>query len=90
MKSPRRLFLGESVNVPLGVGEKGECCVLWCGGWDLNPRRPTPSGPKPDPFVQARAPPHRGEGFRFSSFWSWNIVLCGGYNLVSLGYFNSI
>jgi len=19
----------------------------WCGGWDLNPRRPTPSGPKP-------------------------------------------
>ena len=30
----------------------------WCGGWDLNPRRPTPSGPKPDPFVLARAPPH--------------------------------
>ncbi len=21
--------------------------LLWCGGWDLNPRRPTPSGPKP-------------------------------------------
>jgi len=21
----------------------------WCGGWDLNPRRPTPSGPKPEP-----------------------------------------
>ena len=33
--------------------------VKWCGGWDLNPRRPTPSGPKPDPFGQARAPPHR-------------------------------
>ena len=31
---------------------------LWCGGWDLNPRRPTPSGPQPDPFDQARAPPH--------------------------------
>ncbi len=30
----------------------------WCGGWDLNPRRPTPSGPKPDPFDLARAPPH--------------------------------
>ena len=30
----------------------------WCGGWDLNPRRPTPSGPQPDPFDQARAPPH--------------------------------
>ncbi len=29
-----------------------------CGGWDSNPRRPTPSGPKPDPFDQARAPPH--------------------------------
>ncbi len=29
----------------------------WCGGWDLNPRRPTPSGPQPDPFDQARAPP---------------------------------
>ncbi len=31
--------------------------LLWCGGWDLNPRRPTPSGPKPDPFDLARAPP---------------------------------
>ncbi len=30
----------------------------WCGGWDLNPRRPTPSGPEPDPFDLARAPPH--------------------------------
>ncbi len=29
----------------------------WCGGWGLNPRRPTPSGPKPDPFDLARAPP---------------------------------
>ncbi len=32
---------------------------VWCGGWDLNPRRPTPSGPEPDPFDLARAPPHR-------------------------------
>ncbi len=30
----------------------------WCGGWDLNPRRPTPTGLKPAPFGQARAPPH--------------------------------
>ena len=30
----------------------------WCGGWDLNPRRPTPAGPQPAPFVLARAPPH--------------------------------
>jgi hypothetical protein len=28
---------------------------LWCGGWDSNPRRPTPSGPKPDLFDLARA-----------------------------------
>ncbi len=37
---------------------------VWCGGWDLNPRRPTPSGPQPDPFDLARAPPHRSESFR--------------------------
>ncbi len=24
----------------------------------MNPRRPTPSGPKPAPFDLARAPPH--------------------------------
>ncbi len=29
----------------------------WCGGWDLNPRRPTPPGPQPGPFDQTRAPP---------------------------------
>ena len=38
----------------------------WCGGWDLNPRRPTPSGPKPDPFDLARAPPHSGSYFVYS------------------------
>ena len=35
----------------------------WCGGWDLNPRRPTPSGPEPDPFDLARAPPHTSNYF---------------------------
>ena len=30
----------------------------WCGGWDLNPRRPTPADLKSAPFVLARAPPH--------------------------------
>ncbi len=30
----------------------------------MNPRRPTPSGPKPDPFDLARAPPHRPERFK--------------------------
>jgi len=36
----------------------------WCGGWDLNPRRPTPHGffmpygiPKPCPVGQARGTP---------------------------------
>ncbi len=40
-----------------GGGAEG---ARWCGGRDLNPRRPTPSGPQPDPFGQARAPPHLG------------------------------
>ena len=30
---------------------------LWCGGWDLNPRRPMPAGLEPAPFDLARAPP---------------------------------
>ena len=30
---------------------------MWCGGWDLNPRRPTPAGLEPAPFDLARAPP---------------------------------
>ena len=34
----------------------------WCGGWDLNPRRPTPAGPKPAPFDLARAPPQPQDG----------------------------
>ncbi len=25
--------------------------VSWCGGWDLNPRRPTPAGLKPAPLT---------------------------------------
>ena len=29
----------------------------WCGGWDLNPRRPTPQGPKPCSLDQAWKPP---------------------------------
>ncbi len=42
----------------------------WCGGWDLNPRRPAPSGPEPDPFDLARAPPHAwGSGLWW--FWVW-------------------
>ncbi len=40
------------------LGVEGVEPLKWCGGWDLNPRRPTPSGPEPDPFDQARAPPH--------------------------------
>ena|GEM_PF-2313026 len=33
--------------------------LLWCGGWDSNPRRPTPAGLKPAPFDRARAPPRQ-------------------------------
>ncbi len=32
--------------------------LTWCGGWDLNPRWPTPTGLEPAPLGQARAPPH--------------------------------
>ncbi len=46
----------------------------WCGGWDLNPRRPTPSGPKPDPFDQARAPPLSSLSINFK---------CGGFKVLA-------
>ena len=42
----------------IGSCDRIEEVVEKCGGWDLNPRRPTPSGSEPDPFDQARAPPH--------------------------------
>jgi len=34
-----------------------------CGGWDLNPRRPTPSGPEPDALRQGSAPSPRGVNY---------------------------
>ncbi len=40
-----------------------ECERFWCGGWDLNPRRPTPREPESRPFVLARAPPHTEYSF---------------------------
>ena len=49
-----RMRLEEAVKRLLGNTRDDQ---VWCGGRDLNPRRPTPSGPKPDPFGQARAPP---------------------------------
>ena len=45
-----------------GIHHAGELDKLWCGGWDLNPRRPTPAGPKPAPFDLARAPPQPQDG----------------------------
>ena len=49
-----RITKGIAMDVVNFLGKKlGE----WCGGWDLNPRRPTPPGPKPGPFDLARAPP---------------------------------
>jgi hypothetical protein len=59
-KTILRMRLEEAVKRLLGDNkENGIEGIKWCGGWDLNPRRPTPSGPKPDPFGQARAPPHK-------------------------------
>ncbi len=53
----KKIVLHLSLNETMGVGKVNAEGVKWCGGWDLNPRRPTPSGPQPDPFDQARAPP---------------------------------
>jgi hypothetical protein len=46
--------------------------LLWCGGWDLNPRRTTPSEPQSDPFGHARAPP-RLSCFIFFIEFLWEI-----------------
>ncbi len=50
--------LGKKVSRSLGPCDRIEKLLVRCGGWDSNPRRPTPSGPQPDPFDLARAPPH--------------------------------
>ena len=56
-----RMRLEDAVKKLLAdTQEGGTDGAKWCGGRDLNPRRPTPSGPQPDPFGQARAPPHLG------------------------------
>ena len=52
-----RMRLEEAVKRLLGDAEDRD---EWCGGWDSNPRRPTPTGLEPAPFGQARAPPLRG------------------------------
>ena len=53
-----RMRLEEAVKKLLGEGgEHGAEGAEWCGGWDLNPRRPTPTGLEPAPFGLARAPP---------------------------------
>jgi len=52
---------GAMILAFLAENQVNGCEVLrrvWCGGWDLNPRRPTPAGPGPAPFDLARAPPH--------------------------------
>ncbi len=48
---------GKKRSKSLGPVEQIEKILEWCGGWDLNPRRPTPAGPEPAPFDLARAPP---------------------------------
>ncbi len=53
-----RLRLEEAIKKLLGKGvEHSAEGAVWCGGRDLNPRRPTPTGLKPAPFDRARAPP---------------------------------
>ncbi len=71
-----RLRLEEAIKKLLGkeVGANAEN-AKWCGGWDLNPRRPTPTGLEPAPFDQARAPPP----FQF-------VYLYCGAKRVRLGY----
>ncbi len=48
----------DAIRILLEHGKDQSTPKEWCGGWDLNPRRPTPTGLKPAPFGQARAPPH--------------------------------
>ncbi len=53
-----RMRLEDAVRKLLAdTQESGAEGAAWCGGWDLNPRRPTPTGLKPAPFGRARAPP---------------------------------
>ena len=62
---PRKLLLAsipmdEAIRLILwAMAEKG--WGKWCGGRDLNPRRPTPADLESAPLVQARAPPLRPE-----------------------------
>ncbi len=51
-----KLSVDEAIKLLL-INASNPSIMRWCGGWDLNPRRPTPSGPQPDPFDLARAPP---------------------------------
>src|SRR5437867_2746857 len=40
--------------------------IVWCGGWDLNPRTPTGQGPEPCAFDLAWQPPLGGGVRNFS------------------------
>ena len=54
----------------------------------MNPRRPTPSGPQPDPFDLARAPPHHEDtvldirGFLELTSLLYNVVLFGASDAI--------
>ena len=56
--------LGKKRTIIVGNCEKIEKLVnncrknpRWCGGWDLNPRRPPPREPESRAFDHARPPP---------------------------------
>ena len=44
-------------NAVLNAFPKKTFKNLWCGGWDLNPRRPTPEDLKSSPLSWGLAPP---------------------------------
>ena len=53
----------------------------WCGGWDLNPRRPSPREPQSRPFDLARAPP------RMISYFSRILsILLYTFSLISFAH----
>ena len=54
-----REILREKGSLP--VSEAHTRClgwIIWCGGWDLNPRTPKWQGPQPCAFDHAGRPPH--------------------------------
>ena len=54
----------------------------WCGGWDLNPRRPTPSGPKPHSPLPVSTTSISNNNHGFPSQGRSNITVMSGKTVV--------